>query len=122
MLGGCSTFVFPPAETAVAERAQARIGYLMAGDYDSAYAYATPGYRSVENVGRYGTRWAGTNMWQSAEVQSVVCEGPSGDLDLCKVVMAVDYLAVKHGVNQTLLIEQWVLIDGQWYIYQDLGQ
>ena len=56
------------------QNAQARLDTLRARDFEASYQYTTPGYRSTENVGQYGTRYSGSSMWTGAQVVRVECE------------------------------------------------
>ena len=122
IVSGCAIFDSRPPEEIVAERAQERVELLRAGEYDAAYAYATPGYRSTETVARYGTRWSGVKMWLSADVTNTRCEyDDEGFTDSCKAFLEVTYIAAGHGEQTTLLEEPWILIDSRWYLYQRLA-
>ena len=121
VLGACSTFDTRTPEEIVADRAQKRVDALMVGDYEGSYQYTTPSYRSTEGVGRYGTRWAGVAMWLSADVVKVECSG----VDLvnrCKAVVEVVYKAARYETMTTNLSEDWLLVNGSWYLYQNLGE
>lgn len=122
MVSGCAMFDARPPEEIVAERAQQRVELLQAGEYDAAYTFATPGYRSTETVARYGTRWSGVKMWLTVDVTSARCEYDNeGVTDSCKAFLQVTYIAAGHGEQTTLLEERWILIDGNWYLYQPLA-
>ena len=125
---GCAVFDDRTPEEIVAARAIERVNLLMAGEYEEAYLYTTPGYRSTEGVGRYGTRWAGTSMWVSASIKSVKCpglEGAEGAPTRCKVAMQVQYRFIAagtvSGINQTVLFEDWIYTGGNWFLYQKLA-
>ena len=121
VLCGCSVLAPKSPEEVVAERAQQRIDWLMAGDYRASYEFTTPGYQSTESAGRYGTRWSGVGMWISANVTKVECVAAEL-VDRCKTVVEVVYRAVGYDPLTTILTEDWLLIDGQWYIYQNLSE
>jgi hypothetical protein len=121
LLGGCATLESKSPEQAVAERSRQRIGALMARNYEAAYAFATPGYRSTEGVIKYTSRWAGVGMWRTADIYSVSCE-PSVVIDRCKVWLEVDYQAPGFEPVTTAIDEDWLLIDGEWYLYQKIGE
>lgn len=113
---GCSTLAPLSPEQVVADRAQQRVDFLMAGEHERSYEFTTPGYRSTENPGQYGTRWAGTGMWLGASVHSVDCIGEAPEV--CKVVLDVSYRAMQFGTQNTKLSEEWVRIGGEWYFVQ----
>ena len=121
LLGGCSAFPTKSPEEIVFERAQQRIDLLMAGDYQASYEFTTPGYRSTESAGRYGTRWSGVGMWISANVTKAECAAAEA-VDRCKAVVEVVYRAVGYDPLTTILTEDWLLIGGQWYLYQNLSE
>ena len=121
VLGGCSVLPTKSPEEIVIERAQQRIDLLMAGDYQASYEFTTPGYRSTESAGRYGTRWSGVGMWISADVTKVECVAAEA-VDRCKAVVEVVYRAVGYDPLTTILTEDWLLIGGQWYLYQNLSE
>ena len=115
---GCSIIDPRPAEEIVASRAQQRVDALMAGDYEAAYAFTTPGYRTAESAARYGTRWSGVGMWRAAEVSKITCNEAATK---CMVALRVTFYARQFGEQTTSLREEWLLIDGNWYVYQDIG-
>ena len=117
-VAACVTLDPRPTEDIVAGRAQARVDLLMSGDYEGSYAYTTPGYRSTERPNRYASRWAGVSMWTAAEVDRVSCESAE-PATRCKVAMRVDFKAVKWGESSTILQEQWIYTDGNWFLYQN---
>lgn len=119
---GCASIFDPaPPEERVANRSQERLDLLMAGDIGIAYEYTTPGYRTAQDARRYGARWAGAAMWMSANVHRVSCSG--GEVsEVCKVTVKVTYRMPPHAVTDTFLFEEWILLDGEWFIYQPLGE
>lgn len=121
VLGGCSALPTKSPEEIVIERAQQRIDLLMAGDYQASYEFTTPGYRSTESVGRYGTRWSGVGMWISANVIKAECTAAEL-IDRCKAAVQVVYRAVGYDPLTTILTEDWILIDDNWYLYQNLSE
>lgn len=120
-VSACSTFDTRAPEEIVADRAQKRVDALMAGDYAASYQYTTPSYRTTEGVGRYGTRWAGVGMWISAKVTQVECSGADSAVR-CQVALEVRYRAARFEPTTTFLSEDWLLIDGNWYLYQNLAE
>ena len=121
VLGGCSALPTKGPEEIVIERAQERIDLLIAGDYQASYEFTTPGYRSTESVGRYGTRWSGVGMWISANVIKAECTAAEL-IDRCKAAVQVVYRAVGYDPLKTILTEDWILIDDSWYLYQNLSE
>ena len=121
LLGACATFEPKSPEQAVAERSRARIDALMSRDYEAAYQYTTPGYRSTEGVIKYTSRWAGVGMWRSADITRVDCEAAE-PVERCKVWLDVNYQAPGFEPVTTALDENWLLIKGEWYLYQKIGE
>ena len=121
LLGACATLEPNSAEQAVAERSRLRIDALMGRNYETAYEFATPGYRSTEGVIKYTSRWAGVGMWRTASITSVSCK-PSETIDRCKVWLEVNYQAPGFEPVTTAIDEDWLLIGGEWYLYQKIGE
>ncbi|MBM27982.1 MAG: hypothetical protein CME58_06345 [Halieaceae bacterium] len=120
LLPACSILDTRVPEDIIAERAQARLDTLRARDFEASYQYTTPGYRSTENVGQYGTRYSGSSMWTGAQVVRVECE----DIEppqYCKAVVRIDFKAPQFGYSHTHTFEDWVWIGGDWYLYQNLS-
>ena len=120
-LGACTVLDSRAPEEVVADRAQQRLDTLMEGDYEASYQFTTPGYRTTEGPGRYGTRWAGVSMWLSAQVSNVTCSGRE-QVDRCEVTVEVSYKAARYEPTTTFLVEDWLLIKGGWYLYQNMTE
>ena len=121
VLSACASMGSMSPEEVVAARAQQRFDALMAYDYEAAYRFASPGYRTTESVSRYSSRWGGAGMWLSATVQSASCPGVQL-VNRCKVSAEIVYQPPRHETLSTALIEDWLLIDGNWYLYQEIGE
>ena len=121
VLSACASMGSMSPEEIVAARAQQRFDALMAYDYDAAYQFASPGYRTTESVSRYSSRWGGAGMWLSATVQSASCPGVQ-PVNRCKVSAEIVYQPPRPETLSTALIEDWLLIDGNWYLYQEIGE
>lgn len=120
-LGACTLLDARAPEEVVADRAQQRLDTLMEGDYEASYQFTTPGYRTTEGPGRYGTRWAGVSMWLSAQVSDVTCSSRE-QVDRCEVTVKVSYKAARYEPTTTFLVEDWLLIKGNWYLYQKMTE
>ena len=120
-LSACSVLDGSTPEEVVTDRAQQRLDTLMQGDYEASYQFTTPGYRSTEGPGRYGTRWAGVSMWLSAQVSNVTCSGRE-QVDRCQVSVVVSYKAARYEPTTTFLVEDWLLINGKWFLYQNMAE
>ena len=118
---GCGVLEPMPPEEVVAKKAQERVDLHMAGDYEGSYQFTTPGYRSTESVNRYATRWAGVRMWLSAQVENVQCGATLADTnspERCEALLRVTYQTRETGRLSTTLSEDWILTEGDWYLYQ----
>ena len=119
LIGACASVDTRPPEQAVSERSVERAELLMRGDYESAYAYTTPGYRSLESVDDYAGRWLGASMWEEASVAKVACDGEP--VERCQVALKILLQMPQAGLITTHLQETWVLSKGKWYLFQDVG-
>ena len=117
-MGGCSLMQSSvPPEQRVAELAQERLDLLIAGQVERSYAYTTPGYRSARTWQEYAPNWIGSSMWTSASVTKVDC----GDLEpaqRCEVAVKVVFTPPRMDTVHTFMFEQWLRLDGEWYLYQ----
>lgn len=115
LLGACAgTFKSTPEEL-VRERAAKRWQALIAGDFQKAYEYLTPGSRAVTPYAQYRARIGGAVTFKSAEPVSVVCETS----EKCVVKVKVRYEAVllrpRLGTIERYLDETWLQDAGQWW-------
>jgi hypothetical protein len=53
-------------------------------------------------------------------VQNTNCPGVQ-PVNRCRVSAEIVYRAARHEALSTALIEDWLLIDGNWYLYQEIG-
>jgi len=118
-VSSCANLDAPLPEDIVAERSLKRVQLLMEGDIDDSYQFTTPGYRSIETAKRYGIRWAGVGMWNSVAVKSVSCKSSEAPT-YCEVVLLVNFQTFRADEQSTLLFEDWVYIDGDWYFRQKI--
>ena len=107
-----------PPEKIVAERAQARWDFLVARDFQEAWAYHTPGFRARNPHQIYGREMADRPIrWDSAEVVDTDC----GEEE-CIVRVEVRYTAVGAPGNladlqsDRRISEQWLRMGGEWWI------
>jgi len=115
LVAACATT--QPAETGVKERAQARWDAVLAKDYDAAYTFYSPGYRSAHSRVDFEIYLRTRRVrWTSAEVQEASCEA-----DVCTVETRMGY-AVAGAVpgvpvwkSKRKLKETWVRTQGQWW-------
>ena len=119
VLSGCASLDSTPPETAVSQRSMERAQLLMRADFASAYLYTTPGYRSLETVDEYASRWVGATMWEDATVAEVKCQGDPAAR--CQLALAVTFRSLQTGLITTHLQETWVKSGRYWYLFQDVG-
>lgn len=116
-LAGCAAFAPKSPEDLVRERAQARWQALLAGDYERAYQFLSPGSRSVVSLDRFRGRHGNTVTWKSAEVFKVECGQP----ERCVATITIVYQPLlargsSIGSSQTSVDEVWILDSGQWWL------
>tara|TARA_R110000787_G_scaffold216991_2_gene325917 strand:- start:315 stop:755 length:441 start_codon:yes stop_codon:yes gene_type:complete len=114
LLAACAGMGSPKTpEEIVAQRAQARLDLLLAGNLEKSMNYTTPAYRTGLGITSYTRRHAGTSSWNKAEVSSVTCES-----DRCEVAIEVTYQTFGAGFENTRSREErWIKVDGSWYVY-----
>jgi hypothetical protein len=113
-VAGCVLRTLSPEEL-VAERAEARWQAMLAADYEKAYGFLAPGYRSRVSLDNYRARFAGRTKWLEASLQRVTCEE-----DVCEARFTTKYRflgsmqmpPMDAGGTAT---EKWVLTQGKWW-------
>lgn len=120
LLGACATQ--PPGGSVVEQRAQQRWDALLASDYDTAYGFYSPGYRSSTSRVDFEISLRTRRIaWIAADVQESECSG-----DSCTVVSKVRYRAaspvpgVPKWENDRRMEERWVRTNGQWWYVPDV--
>ena len=122
-LAGCGTVV--PVQSAgegekgteavsrlVMARAQLRWNALIKRDLDTAYAFISPGARSLMAVEDYRPR-VNPAYWRGAKVSEAKCAA-----EICDVTVLVDLLIERVKVTSPIK-ETWILDAGQWwFVYQ----
>ena len=119
LLGACATTGGGSADAVT--RAQARWDAQIAGEYETAYGYFSPGYRAAFPLEAYRSQMrARTVRWTQATVQDQACEE-----NVCKVRVSLEYevdLATRGAGTVTSvssLVESWIESDGTWYLVPD---
>ena len=116
---GCASQATAPESTrdSVEVRAQARWDALLAGDFETAYSYYSPGYRSTTSVVDYAVGIKLRRVrWTSAEYLEQDCSE-----NTCTVRFRVGYSVNSPvpGVDKfdgsNFQTEKWVKTDGQWW-------
>ena len=122
LLGGCAT---GPAESDkvgdwkdLEGRAMARWEAIIAGDYEAAYDYLSPGYRSGVSRQSYSRRYGSTPVQRnSVEYQETICQSETR----CEVRLVVGYVVqnmlpgMDRVESKALVREDWILVQGAWF-------
>lgn len=114
VVSGCASMKLSTAENRLAERAEQRWQALIAGDFDQAYEYETPGYRSVYSMKAFQNRFGRHIRWQDVTIQSV---SVSDDVAEVQVMIAFKTLTPEGRVIEGLqpVRERWQLVGGEWW-------
>jgi len=119
LASGCATLGTSPPEESVRQRAQARWAALIAGDWDKAYSFMAPSYRSLVEQKRFASQFGGGVVWESVEIAAVSCKD-----DQCtarvKIVFRPVLAARSREPASTYFDETWVREDGQWWMFQKI--
>ena len=101
-------------EQIVAERAQARWDALLAGDFETAYSFASPSYRDIVDAVRFQQSLGGHASWLGAKVREVTCRE-----DVCEAMVRLKYRSPlpPRMEFETDDIERWLSEDGEWWIF-----
>ena len=101
----------------IEQRAQSRWDALLAKDFEQAYAYLSPGFRSSQSLSDYEMAFRLRRVhYDSAEYMDQQCEA-----DACTVRLNMGYtlIAPLRGVkiwkSKAVIEEKWVRIDGHWW-------
>jgi len=102
---------------ALEQLSEQRWRHLVAGEFDKAWEFFTPGYKAVEPKAAYVTAMKDRPVrWQGADYQSHECPEP----EACQVKVAVRFKVrvPVTGVGEVeatrVLTERWIFLDGQW--------
>ena len=103
----------------VENRSALRLAALKKLDFEKAYTFMSPGYRSIKGLDRFKLDYAGAVNMLDFNVNSVECS-----LDTCSVLVASDYKVAIVGrgfsVKKPLVIdrvnkETWIRTEGKWW-------
>lgn len=107
----------PTRDEIIAERAQARWDALLAGDFESAYAFLTPGVRSTMTATDMEIEFRLRRVqYLSAEYLDHGCAD-----QVCTVKIRVGFrvakpvVGMKEWESESTAEEQWILSGGQWW-------
>ena len=121
VLPACSGQTSKPEDPGkeLVKRAQNRWDTLLAGDYESAFAYYSPGYRSKTTMIDFAIDIRSRPVkWTSAEYLDHNCGENS-----CKVRFNVDFVVYRPlpGVdkweNSNVIEDNWVKTGGEWWYF-----
>lgn len=101
-------------EEIVAMRAASRWNAIIAGEWETAYSYATSGYRGAVDLKGFIGRTSGMANRKSVDIRSVKCEASS-----CEVVVGMTYVPAQPGFGEltTEFSERWVEEEGRWFVH-----
>ena len=119
LLSACASRAPAPtsADGFIVERAQGRWDALLAGDYETAYAFYSPGYRSTTSLEDFRFETQSRRVrWSSAQYKEYNCQETA-----CTVIFDMGYAVIKPvpGLDKydgsDVVEEKWVKTDGQWW-------
>ena len=84
-----------------------------------AYTFLAPSYRKLVGVERYESSFGTAVAWKSVEVVGVSCE-PEKCTARVKIESQPVVPTLFKGTITTHVDEEWLLEDGQWWLYQKL--
>lgn len=122
MIAGCASMTPEDSETwrasqskKLMERAEARWKALIAGDYEKAYQYQSPGYRAVASLQQFKASFGRVVDWRMARVENIQYDDPSS----VQVFVALEYAAGLKGKEEyrsvRVLPERWLYSEGNWW-------
>lgn len=113
VLGGCATLSPATPEEVVSARARGYWNAVIAGDWEKAYTFTTPGYRAAVDLFGYRKVHDSFVKHKGVEVLSASCEEP----DACKVKtrLRVNIAIDRPDEITTVIEERWLREAGQWY-------
>jgi hypothetical protein len=107
------------AEVVIAKRAKARWEHMIKGEFEAAYEYLSPSYRSGISFRDHQSRIK-PGLWRGVEVKAIKCDQP----DVCKVDVEIEfqYQAKWAGpvTGKRILSETWRKDMGEWWNVPDL--
>jgi hypothetical protein len=112
VLPGCGEPKTP--EQIVAERAQARWDALLAGNFETAYSFASPSYRDIVDAVGFQKRLGGHASWLGAKVREVTCRE-----EACEAMVRLKYRSPLPPTMEfeTDYTERWLSEGGEWWIF-----
>ena len=118
LLAACASTGGGSGGASVETRAQEHLDLIIAQDFEGAFEYLSPGYRSGISVRDYQRKLFNRKaIWKEGTVGKSDCSE-----DACKVRISVKYViyGALPGVGAfesfAAVEEDWVRIDGTWYL------
>lgn len=122
-LSACAsnTPVAKSTDEIIVDRSQSRWAALLAGDFETAYSYYSPGYRSTRSVVDFAIDYKSRKVkWTSAEYKEHSCME-----NTCTVRFVAGFMVPKPvpGLDKyegaSPVEEKWVKTEGQWWYFDD---
>ena len=106
---------------ALVGRVQARWDAVIARDFEKAYAFETPAYRSDHSAQDYAGQFGNLARWHVAKVRELRYNQP----EAVEVVVNLDYSFNLPGVSRPVrtqldILETWVHTDQEWWRRTDI--
>jgi hypothetical protein len=127
ILAGCASA--PPltdeGKARLLARAEARWQALVAQDWATAYDFTSPAYRSVFSVNMYKAKFSYMVEWELTSVEFVHYDARAAVASVAARVMSkpvkqTSAASVAIGAVPTRFVEQWILVDGEWWYSANL--
>jgi hypothetical protein len=117
VLTACATTGGGVAEDPIPQRAQARWDALLAGDFETAYGYLTPGYRSSKTLTDYEMGFRLRRVaYEGASYKSHECADSRCTVKMdVEIMIASPVPGLQEWKSKSVLDEQWVKTNGQWW-------
>lgn len=107
------------------ERAEARWLALVDRDWATAYEYTSPAYRGVISQSMYQRKFSYMVEWELTSVDFVNYDARAAVASVAIGVMSrpvkqTSAASVAIGTVPTRIVEQWILVDGEWWYSANL--
>ncbi|MDX1461216.1 MAG: hypothetical protein R3348_09195 [Xanthomonadales bacterium] len=118
VLASCASAPRAPEQPeSIEERAVARWNHLIAGEFEQAYSYLSPGYRTSVSLDTYRESLSKRKLdWTGARFIGSECDDAR-----CQVRILLDYRVVgavpgvRTYTGKSISQENWVLVDESWW-------
>ncbi len=121
LLTACATTGGGSGSGNVVKRAEERWDAVLANDFETAYEYYSPGFRSSQSRGDYEL----SMRLRKVQFRDAEYEDQSCDVDVCTLKFRVGYKiaspvpGLETWESKTTLEEKWVRTQGEWWYYPD---